>query len=132
MATRLCITLYSIVTLVTFLRISMELYYIWSSSCHAASVVEFTCCSSDCSVLKFFDFGFCFVVFGDHMVQQYSWLDLTKELYAMFLVCSFFNWRFLLKNPNNCCAFDVTLFMCAFQVMLDEMGTPRYFAVPTD
>jgi len=28
--------------------------------------------------------------------------------------------------------FDVTLFMCVFHVMLDEMVTPRYFAVSTD
>jgi hypothetical protein len=26
-------------------------------------------------------------------------------------------------------AFDVRLFMCAFQVMLDEMATRRYFVV---
>jgi len=39
---------------------------------------------------------------------------------------------FFLKNPNNFCAFDVKLFMCAFQVMLDEMVTPSYFAVSTD
>jgi len=66
------------------------------------------------------------------MVEQYSRLDLTKDLYAMLLVCSFFIWRFLLKNPNNFCAFDVMLFMCVFQVMLDEMVTPRYFTVSTD
>ena len=36
------------------------------------------------------------------------------------------------KNPNNFCAFDVMLFMCAFQVMLDEMVIPMYFAVSTD
>ena len=37
------------------------------------------------------------------------------------------------KNPNNFCAFDAMLFMCAFQVMLDEMviPSPRYFAVET-
>jgi hypothetical protein len=75
---------------------------------------------------------FYFLVCGDHMVQQYSRLDLTKDLYAMLLVCSFFIWRFLLKNPNNFCAFDVMLFMCTFQVMLDEMVTPRYFTVSTD
>ena len=38
------------------------------------------------------------------------------------------------KNPNNFCAFVVLmlLFMCVFQVMLNEMVTPRYFAVSTD
>jgi hypothetical protein len=36
------------------------------------------------------------------------------------------------KNPNNFCAFDVTLFMCEFQVMLVEIVTPSYFAVSTD
>jgi hypothetical protein len=66
------------------------------------------------------------------MVEQYSRFDLTRDLYAMFLVCSFFIWRFLLKYPNNFCAFDVMLFMRAFQVMLDEMVIPRYFAVSTD
>ena len=66
------------------------------------------------------------------MVEQYSRFDLTRDLYAMLLVCSFFIWRFLLKNPNNFCAFDVMLFMCAFLVMLDEMVIPRYFAVSTD
>ena len=66
------------------------------------------------------------------MVEQYSRFDLTRDLYAMLLVCSFFIWRFLLKNHNNFCAFDVMLFMCAFQVMLDEMVSPRYFAVSTD
>ena len=66
------------------------------------------------------------------MVEQYSRFDLTKDIYAMLLVCSFFIWRFLLKNPNNFCAFDAMLFMCAFQVMLDEMAIPRYFAVSTD
>jgi hypothetical protein len=45
--------------------------------------------------------------------------------------CSLFIWGFLLKNPNNFCAFDVMLFMCAFQVMLDEMVIPRYSAVST-
>jgi len=50
----------------------------------------------------------------------------------MLLVCSFFIWRFLLKNPNNFCAFDVMLFMCTFQVMLGEMVIPRYFVVSTD
>jgi hypothetical protein len=35
-----------------------------------------------------------------------------------------FIWRFLLKYPNNFCAFDVMLFMCAFQVMLDELVIP--------
>ena len=75
---------------------------------------------------------FYFLVCGDQMVQQYSRLDLTKDLYAILLVCSFFIWRFLLKNPNNFCAFDVMLFMCTFQVMLDEMVTPRYFTVSTD
>jgi hypothetical protein len=35
------------------------------------------------------------------MVEQYSRFDLTKDVYAMLLVCSFFIWRFLLKNPNN-------------------------------
>jgi hypothetical protein len=59
----------------------------------------------------------------------YSRFDLTKDLYAMLLVCSFFIWRFLLKNPNNFCAFDVMLFMSAFQVILDEMAIPRYFVV---
>jgi hypothetical protein len=49
----------------------------------------------------------------------------------MLLVCSFFIWRFLLKNPNNFCAFDVMLFMSAFQVILDEMAIPRYFVVST-
>jgi hypothetical protein len=63
------------------------------------------------------------------MVEQYSRFDLTKDLYAMLLVCSFFVWRFLL-NYNNFCAFDVMLFMCAF--MLNEMVIPRYFAVSTD
>ena len=37
------------------------------------------------------------------------------------------------KNPNNFCAFDSMLFMCAaFQVMLDEMAIPRYVVVSTD
>jgi hypothetical protein len=36
------------------------------------------------------------------------------------------------KNPNNFCAFDAMLFMCAFQVMLDELVIPRYFVVSTD
>ena len=38
------------------------------------------------------------------------------------------------KNPNNFSAFDVMLFMCAFQVTLNEMviPSPRYFAVSTD
>jgi hypothetical protein len=40
------------------------------------------------------------------MVEQYSRFDLTKDVYAMLLVCSFFIWRFLLKNPNNFCAFN--------------------------
>ena len=76
---------------------------------------------------------FCFLVCGDQMVEQYSRFDLTKDLYSMLLVCSFFIWRFLLKNPNNFCAFDVMLFTCAFQVhMLDETVIPRYFAVSTD
>ena len=66
------------------------------------------------------------------MVEQYSRFDLTKDIYAMLYVCSFFIWRFLLKNSNNFCAFDVMLFMCAFQVMLDEMVIPRYFEVSTD
>jgi hypothetical protein len=43
---------------------------------------------------------FCFLVCGDQMVEQYSRFDLTRDLYAMFLVCSFFIWRFLLKYPN--------------------------------
>jgi hypothetical protein len=54
------------------------------------------------------------------MVEQYSRFDLTKDVYAMLLVCSFFIWRFLLKNPNNFCAFN-TLFnhslSCAFWVI---------------
>ena len=50
----------------------------------------------------------------------------------MLLVCSFFIWRFLLKNSNNFCAFDVMLFMCTFHVMLDEIVIPRYFVVSTD
>jgi hypothetical protein len=59
--------------------------------------------------------------------------ELTKDLCVMLLVCSFFIWRFLLKkNPNNFCAFDAMLFMCAFQVMLDEMAIPRYVVVSTD
>ena len=66
------------------------------------------------------------------MVEQYSMFDLTKDLYVMFLESSFFIWRFLLQNPNHFCAFDVMSFMCAFQVMLDEMVIPRYFAVSTD
>ena len=36
------------------------------------------------------------------------------------------------KNPNNFCAFDAMLFMCVFQVMLDEMAIPRYVVVSTD
>jgi hypothetical protein len=36
------------------------------------------------------------------------------------------------KNPNHFCAFDVMLFMCVLQVMLDEMVIPMYFAVSTD
>jgi hypothetical protein len=66
------------------------------------------------------------------MVEQYSRFDLTKDLYAMLLVCSFFIWRFLLKNPNHFCTFDIMLFMCVFQIMLDEMVIPMYFAVSTD
>jgi hypothetical protein len=54
-------------------------------------------------------------------VEQYSMLDLTKDLYAVVLVWSLFTWRFLLKNHNNFFVFDVTLFMCTFQVMLDEV-----------
>ena len=51
----------------------------------------------------------------------------------MLLVCSFFIWRFLLKkNTNNLCVFDAMLFMCTFQVMLDEMAIQRYFVVSTD
>jgi hypothetical protein len=73
-----------------------------------------------------------FLVCGDQIVEQYSRFDLTKDLYAMLFVCSFFIWRFLLKNPNNFCDFDVILLMCVFQVMLDEMVTPRYVAVSTD
>jgi hypothetical protein len=43
-------------------------------------------------------------VCGDQLVEQYSRLDLTKDVYAVVLVCSLFIWRFLLKNPNNFCA----------------------------
>ena len=92
--------------------------------CHAVY------CISGCSAL-YFRFRFSVLVCGDQLVEQYSRLDLTKDVYAVVLVCSLFIWRFLLKNPNNFCAFDVTLFMYAFKVMLDEMATPRYFAVST-
>jgi hypothetical protein len=64
--------------------------------------------------------------------QQWACNSTLPNVYAMLYVCSFFIWRFLLKNPNNFCVFDAILFMCAFQVMLDEMVTPRYFAVSTD
>ena len=93
--------------------------------CHAASVMESPCCVSGCSALNLFYFTFLFLVCGDQLVEQYSRFYLTKDLYAMLLVCSFFIWRFLLKNPNNFCAFDVMLFMCAFHVMSDEIGDSK-------
>jgi hypothetical protein len=84
--------------------------------------MESPCCVSGCSALNLFYFTFLFLVCGDQLVEQYSRFYLTKDVYAMLLVCSFFIWRFLLKNPNNFCAFDVMLFMCAFHVMSDEFA----------
>jgi len=118
MATRLFVILHSIVTLAMFLRVSKKFHSRWSNI--------------DVTLLVLNLFYFCFLVCGDQIVEQYSRFDLTKDLYAMLFVCSFFIWRFLLKNPNIFCDFDVILLMCMFQVMLDEMVTPRYFAVSTD
>ena len=66
------------------------------------------------------------------MVEQYSKLDLTRDLYAILLVSSFLICKLRLKNPNSFCALDVMLLMCVFQVMFDEIVTPRYLAVSTD
>ena len=75
---------------------------------------------------------FCFRVGGDQIVEQYSKLDLTRDLYAMLLVSSFLICRLRLKNPSNLCALDVMLLMCVYQVMFGEIVTPRHLAVSTD
>ena len=114
-ATRLCVILHSMVTLAMFLRISREFYSRWSSI-DVTQLVLWNLPVVYLAALRWtFSISlFCFLVCGDQMVEQYSRFDLTRDLYAMLLVCSFFIWRFLLKNHNNFCAFDVMLFMCAF------------------
>jgi hypothetical protein len=114
-ATRLCVTLHSMVTLAMFLHISREFYSRWSSI-DVTQLVLWNLPVVYLAALRWtFSISlFCFLVCGDQMVEQYSRFDLTRDLYAMLLVCSFFIWRFLLKNHNNFCAFDVMLFMCAF------------------
>jgi hypothetical protein len=114
MATRLCVILYSMVTLAMFLRVSRESQSRWSSI-DVTLLVLWNLPVVYLAALRWtFSISlFCFLVCGDQMVEQYSRFYLSKDLCVKLLVCSLFIWRFLLKNPNNFCAFDVMLFMCA-------------------
>ena len=109
----LFVILHSIVTLAMFLRVSKKFHSRWSNI-DVTLLVLWNLPVVYLAALRwtFFISLFCFLVCGDQIVEQYSRFDLTKDLYAMLFVCSFFIWRFLLKNPNNFCAFDAMLFMC--------------------
>ena len=109
-----------------FLRVSKEFHSSWSSI-DVTLLVLWNLPVMYLAALRWtFSISlFCFLVCGDQMIEQYSRFYLTRDhLYAMLLVCSFFIWRFLLKNPNNFCAFDVMLSMCAFQVGRVELHAP--------
>ena len=56
MATRLCVILYSMVTLTMLLRVSREFHSRWSS----IDVTESTCCVTGCSALNLLYLAFLF------------------------------------------------------------------------
>ena len=67
------------------------------------------------------------MVYGSHIVEAYSMIDLTRVLYPSSLMSLGHFLRFCCRNAREPLAFLTAISMCLFQVRFGEMVTPRYF-----